>query len=112
MRTIRDLYYTKNNNGTYNYYEKENAPRDAKVVLYRQGKTIKIIQKDSSIKIGYLYGEKQWSYDEEEIRQHREEQAKLRTANANRNAMLKEIMDYYKTLSDEELKNFLNKLDK
>lgn len=112
MRTIRDLYYTKNNNGTYNYYEKENAPRDAKVVLYRQGKTIKIIQKDGSIKIGYLYGEKQWSYDEEEIRQHREEQAKLRTANANRNAMLKEIMDYYKTLSDEELKNFLNKLDK
>lgn len=112
MRSIRDLYYTKNENGTYNLYEKENAPKNAKEVIYRTGKTIKIIQKDGTIKIGYLYGEKQWSYDEEEVKRHKEEQAKLREKSITRNKMLKEIMEYYKTLTDEELKEFLNRVDK
>ena len=105
MRDIKELYYTKNTNGTYNYYEKENAPKDAHKVLYKTGKTIKIIQKDGSVKVGYMYGEKQWSYSEEEVINHKQEQAELRVKNAKRNAMLKSIMEYYKTLSDEELQN-------
>ena len=112
MRSIRELYYTRNEKGHYNFYEKENAPLDAKRGISIQSKTIKIIQSDGLIKVGYMYGEKQWSYDEEEVKKHKEEQAKLRAESAARNKMLKEIMEYYKTLTDEELKDFLNRVDK
>ena len=38
------------------------------------GKTIKIIQQDGSIRTGYMYGEKTFSYNEKEIEEYREEQ--------------------------------------
>jgi hypothetical protein len=112
MRAITDLYYTINDNGTYNYYEKANAPKGARMTSYRTAKTVKVIQADGSIKVGYMYGEKQWSYDAVEVEQYRAEQKKAREQKAKRNKMLAEIMKHFDAMSDEELKKVLQAIDK
>ncbi len=112
MRAITDLCYTRNDNGTYNYYERTYAPKGAQLAWFRAAKTVKVIQADGSVRVGYMYGEKQWSYDATEVEQYRAEQKKAREQKANRNKMLAEIMKHFDAMSDEELKEVLQTINK
>lgn len=115
LRDITELYYVKVKTTVsykYVYYTKECAPKEAKPVLYHTGKTMKVNQPDGGIKVAYMYGEKAWSYDIEEVERYREEQAVIRAQKLARNKMLKDIMAHYEAMSDDELRACLEDLDR
>lgn len=115
LRDIKELYYVKVDTAVsykYIYYTKGYAPKEASPVLYHTGKTIKVNQPDGSIKVAYMYGEKTWSYDAEEVERYREEQAVLRAKKIARNKMLKDIMSHYEAMSDDELRACLEDLNR
>ena len=115
LRDITELYRVTVDTAVsykYIYYTKECAPKEARPVLYHTGKTIKVNQPDGSIKVAYMYGEKAWSYDVEEVERYREEQAVIRAQKLARNKMLKDIMAHYEAMSDDELRACLEDLDR
>ena len=115
LRDITELYYVTVNTAVsyrYMYYTKECAPKGASQVLSHMGRTIKVHQPDGSVRVAYMYGEKTWSYDEEEVIKHREEQAIIRAQKIARNKMLKDIMAHFETMSDDELKAYLTSLNR
>lgn len=67
----------------------------------------KVMQADGTQKVIYLYSNWLFSYDEAEAMQYKEERAKERAEETKRNKLLKQITEYYKTFSTEDLELFV-----
>ena len=110
IRNIREIHKVKKDNGLYDYYEASCAPKGAMPCAWHTAKTInKVIQADGTTRIAYMYGEKTWSYDKEEIEQYRAEQSKIKAELLRRNKMLKAITAHYETMTTEELEEIVKK---
>ena len=77
---------------------------------YHIGKTIKIIQQDGSIRTGFMYGEKTFSYDKKEIEEYKEEQKIKKNLKRKEKELLNRIIEHYKTMDIDELETIANKL--
>lgn len=110
MQNIGTIYYVKNKeNNKYTYYSQDCAPTGARPVPYYTSKTIKVQQADGSVKIGYMYGEKTYSYDESEVEEYRQEQRIKKEADAKRRKLLAAIMSHYDSLDTETLEKIVEK---
>lgn len=67
----------------------------------------KVMLADGTQRDIYLYSDWLFSYDEEEAKQYRQARADERKEETRRNKLLKEITEYYKTLTTEELEEFV-----
>ena len=113
MKDITTIYYTvarPKKAPMYTYYTKECAPKGAKRLLSYGGKTIKVNQPDGSIKIGYMYGEKTYSYNLEEVERYRAERKAEREKMAERRYLLDKIYEEYEKMETEELKKIVEKI--
>lgn len=79
--------------------------REAKESINHQ--TDKVIQDDGEHRPIYLYSNWLFSYDEAETKEYCEARRKEREEETRRNKLLKQIAEYYKTLTTEELEAFV-----
>lgn len=95
MISIRTLY--NRNHKLYDYKVNETE----REVFYRHndGKPFKVFHKDGTCSIAYGYGEKQFTYDYDELMQVKKEYIETRKENARR----KELVEKFKMLSTEEM---------
>ena len=111
---INELYVIKGQYGIYEFEAIKTLPstqvRRAGARPY--GKTIKVIQADGSKKIAYMYGEKTWSYDEEEINRHREACQKVREEARRRKLLTDRLHAVCDKMTLEEFEKFIEKIEK
>lgn len=109
IRTTTEL---RANTREHKIYESNAVPAGVMTCpcYYHVGKTIKIIQQDGSIRTGFMYGEKIFSYNEKEIEEYREEQKIKKALKKQEKELLQRIMEYYKTMDIDELEVIVNKL--
>lgn len=82
----------------------------SEVMYINNNKGILNIYTAQGKKIGYLYGQYTWFDTREERDAYRAERNVEREEETKRNKMLKVIMEYYKTLSTEELEKMVASL--
>ena len=114
IHNINELYTIK---GLYGIYEFEAVKKLPSTQVRRAGarpygKTINVIQADGSKKIAYMYGEKTWSYDEEEINRHREACQKAREETRRRMALVDRLCTVCDKMTLEEFEKFVEKIEK
>ena len=104
MMDITTIYYVKNKDThRYTYYTKDCAPASARHLSYHTGKTVKVHQPDGTVATAYMYGEKTYSYNAQEVAEYREVQKAKREHEARRKAMLTAIMARYEVTDTEML---------
>lgn len=106
IHNVNELYKVKRATAVafvYDYYSADCAPKGAKRVSCHSGKTMRVHQADGSVRIAYFYGEKTWSYDQEELEAYRAQCNAEYEELKRRNRALKALNEYLQTLSTEEL---------
>ena len=77
------------------YYDYPVSSSDAKVYhhscMAKQGKTIKVYHQDGTMTIGYMFGEKQFTYSEDELVAHRANYQREQELLHERTKILKEL---------------------
>ena len=104
MMDITTIYYVKNKDThRYTYYTKDCAPASARHLSYHTGKTVKVHQPDGTVATAYMYGEKTYSYNAQEVVEYREAQKAKKEHEAQRKAMLATLMARYEAMDAETL---------
>lgn len=92
MKCIADLYYDNVTRKWYDYPVRPEAFHyDG---MAHQGKTIHIYHQDGNCSIGFMFGEKQYTFDPDELIRHRADYQAKRKALHERNQLLARIATY------------------
>ena len=104
LRKVSELYKIKGKKGNYEYGAVAHLPQEnIRPVMFIVGKTATVHCADGNIKTAYLFGEKTWSYDEQEIIARREEYAKEKEEKKVRRLALDTINLYLMNKTTKDL---------
>ena len=106
MKSVRELYKLKGTNGLFAYQVEGSKP-----CLYHIANTAKVRQEDGTIQVAYFYGEKVWSYSEEERDEYRKNQQMKKELTKQSRAIIKNITEWLETLDLDELQTLENYLE-
>jgi hypothetical protein len=112
LRSVRDLYKIKGEKGIYEYGAVAHLPQEnIRPVMFIVSKTATVHCADGSTKTAYLFGEKTWSYDEQEIISRREEYAKEKEEKKARKLALDTINLYLMNKTTKDLQRIAKAIE-
>ena len=114
LHNIKELYNIKGQTGLYEFDVIKHLPHTAvhRACAMPRGKEIKVYQVDGSYKTAYLYGEKTWSYNKEEIENHRKASQEQKEKARLRKELTNKILNRCAEMSIEELTKFIEGIDR
>lgn len=114
LHHINELYQIKGQKGIYEFEAVKNLPWTSvhKASAMPRGSEIKVYQADGSYKIAYLYGEKTWSYNKEEIDNHRKASQEQKERARARKILTDKVLAVCAEMSIEELEKIIEKIEK
>lgn len=111
MLKINTLYRIKHKVGVYSFdVAKQFATSDITPLQFYVGNTINVHQADGSIKVAYMYGEKTYSYSQQERDEYRKSMNEMRAKSKERKELLTKILNYYNEMSIEQLRGVVESL--
>ena len=112
VKHIDTLYRLKDGKGTYEYEAVKHLPQEqVKKKGFHVGKTISVIQANGEVRTAYMFGEKHYSYNEQEIIALREQHKKDKEIQKERKQAITTIMNYINSKSLEDIKRIAKAIE-
>jgi hypothetical protein len=112
IKHIDTLYRLKDGEGTYEYEAVKHLPQEqVRKKGFHFGETITVIQADGTTHIAYVFGEKYYSYNEQEIIELRERHKKNKALKKERERAIMPIISYLNKKSVENIKKIAKAIE-